>query len=194
VDGPREEPQPEAPRQPRAGLALWPSEAIVTDVIGRLLAFWGFRRNMGRVWAALYLSREPLDAQQIRELLGLSAGAVSMTLNELMQWGAIRRVWIHGERRDHFAAEVRLWKMIARVLSEREKAEIVVAGEACEEALHWLRQKASSNDPIERARAMFQIERIGTLYELAKLGKTLLEGLLSTAKLDLGLLRRFRLG
>ena len=171
---------------------LSPSEALVSDVIGRLIEFWGFKRNMGRTWATIYLSPSPLTAQDVRDRLGLSSGAVSMTLTELVRWGAVRRVWIHGDRRDHFTAEVHLWKMIARVLSEREHAEIVAATEACEEALRLLKTEAQSENPKARERATFQTQRIEALFELAQLGKVLLDGLLSSLKLDLGALRRFR--
>jgi DNA-binding transcriptional regulator GbsR (MarR family) len=174
--------------------SLWPSEALVSDIVGRIIEFWGFKRNMGRVWAVLYLSHEPLTARDLRDLLCLSSGAVSMILSDLSRWGVIRRVWIQGDRRDHFAAEVQLWRMISRVLSEREKTEIVVFMEACEEALRFLETKLGGHDPKERARAELQTERIKALYDLARLGKKLLDGLLSTAKVDVEPLTRFMLG
>lgn len=174
--------------------SLWPSEALVSDIVGRIIEFWGFKRNMGRVWAVLYLSHEPLTAQDLRELLRLSSGAVSMILSELSRWGVVRKVWIQGDRRDHFAAEVQLWRMISRVLSERERTEIVVFMETCEEALRFLETKVSGHDAKERARAQLQIERIKGLYDLARLGKKLLDGLLQTAKLDAEPLTRFMLG
>jgi DNA-binding transcriptional regulator GbsR (MarR family) len=150
---------------------------------------------MGRIWAVLYLSPQPLTAQDLRDLLHLSSGAVSMTLNELQRWGVVRKVWVQGDRRDHFAAEVQLWKMISRVLSERERAEILVAIEACEEALRTLDGRLrATTDPRERARAELQIERIRGLLELARLGKRLLEGLLSSARVDAEPLTRFLLG
>jgi DNA-binding transcriptional regulator GbsR (MarR family) len=173
---------------------LWPSEALVSDIVGRLIEFWGFKRNMGRVWAVLYLSPEPLTAQDLRDLLRLSSGAVSMILSDLSRWGVVRKVWIQGDRRDHFAAEVQLWRMISRVLSEREKTEIAVFLETCEEALRFLESKANGHDARDRQRAQLQIERIKGLYELGKLGKKLLDGLLATAKLDAEPLMRFTLG
>ena len=176
----------------RAG--LWPSEALVSDIVGRLIEFWGFKRNMGRVWAVLYLSPEPLTAQDLRDLLRLSSGAVSMILSDLSRWGVVRKVWIQGDRRDHFAAEVQLWRMISRVLSEREKTEIVVFLETCEEALRFLESKVNAHDARDRQRAQLQIERIKGLYDLGRLGKKLLDGLLSTAKLDAEPLTRFTLG
>jgi len=185
---------PSAPRRPEPR-SLWPSEIAVSDVIGRLIEFWGFKRNMGRVWSVLYLSPEPLAAEDLRHLLKLSSGAVSMTLSELSRWGVVRKVWVQGERRDFFVAEVQLWKMISRVFSERERVEVVSALESFAQALTGLDALvATATDPATRARAVLQRERIQQLYELARLGQQLLEALLSTAKVDAGPLVRLLLG
>ncbi|MCL2448790.1 MAG: ArsR family transcriptional regulator [Polyangiaceae bacterium] len=174
---------------------LWPTEAAVSDMIGRLMEFWGFKRNMGRVWTVLYLSPEPLSAEDLRHALQLSSGAVSMTLSELSRWGVVRRVWIQGERKDFYAAEVHLWRMISRVFSERERTEVLVAIEAFEDALRQLeRIRQTANDPETFARAELQHGRISELLELARLGLRLLDALLSTAKLDAEPLVRFLLG
>ena len=172
---------------------LWPSEAAVSDMVGRLIEFWGFKRNMGRIWAVLYLSPDPLSAEDLRQALKLSSGAVSMTLNELSRWGVVRKVWVQGERKDFYAAEVQLWRMISRVFSEREKTEIVMAIEAFEEALADVSKLRHSSDPKTRARAELQYERIKQLLELARLGKRLIETLLATAKIDAEPLVRFLL-
>ena len=183
---------PESPRQePRV---LSASEIAVSDIIGRLIEFWGFKRNMGRVWSVLYLSPDPLSAEDLRQLLRLSSGAVSMTLSELARWGVVRKVWVQGERKDFFVAEVQLWKMISRVFNEREKVEIVSAVEAFEDALRALDRIAQAAEGEKRARAELQKERIKRLLDLAKLGQALLDALLSTAKLDAAPLARFLLG
>ena len=185
-----------AEREVREGRTLWTSEARVSDVVGRLIEFWGFKRNMGRVWTLLYLSPEPLSADDLRRLLGLSTGAVSMTLSELARWGVVRKIWVQGERRDFYTAEVQLWRMISRVWSEREKIEVESAIEAFEGALKELEamRRGASLDASTRARIDLQRERIGQLLELARLGKKLLDALLSTAKVDAEPLVRFLLG
>jgi len=173
---------------------LWPSEVAVSEGIGRLMAFWGFKRNMGRIWAILYLSEGPLSARDLRARLGLSSGSVSMTLNELQRWGVVKKVWVRGERRDYFAAEGNLWKMIRRVLAERERSEIVEVIATLEEALAYVDRKARFGTPEERARAAVQRNRIGQLLELAKVGRSLLDALVSTARVDASPLVRFLLG
>ncbi len=164
------------------GQELWQSEVLVSDSIGRLIEFWGFKRNMGRLWAILYLSDRPLSAPEIQDRLQLSSGAVSMTLNELTRWGVVKKVWIQGERRDHYAAEGNFWKMISRVFNERERVEVLDAIDIMEDAIRFLKDKAKESD--ERARAQFQEERIRELLDLARLGKQLLDALVKDAKVD----------
>jgi DNA-binding transcriptional regulator GbsR (MarR family) len=174
---------------------LWANEIAVSDVVGRLIEFWGFKRNMGRIWAILYLSPDPLSAEDLRHLLKLSSGAVSMTLSELSRWGIVRKVWVQGERKDFYAAEVQLWRMISRVFNEREKGEIIAAIEAFEEALVLLdKMRAQTPDAKTRARIEFQRERIGQLLELSKVGRRLLDALVATAKVDAEPLVRLILG
>lgn len=161
---------------------LWQSEVLVSDSIGRLIEFWGFKRNMGRLWAVLYLSDQPLSAPEIQDRLQLSSGAVSMTLNELTRWGVVKKVWIQGERRDHYTAEGNFWKMISRVFNERERVEVLDAIDLMEDAIRFLKDKAQ--EPEQRARAQFQEERIRELLDLARLGKQLLDALIRDAKVD----------
>jgi DNA-binding transcriptional regulator GbsR (MarR family) len=159
------------------------------------MEFWGFKRNMGRVWTVLYLSPEPMSAEDLRHALGLSSGAVSMTLSELSKWGVVRRVWIQGERKDFYTAEVQLWRMISRVISEREKSEVVGAIDVFEDSLKQLeRARQAATDPAARARIELQRERIGHLLELARIGRRMIDGLVSTAKVDAEPLVRFFLG
>lgn len=184
----------QAGEQP-SGEWLWESERIVSDTIGRLMVLWGFKRNMGRVWTVLYLAGEPLTAKQLRERLQLSSGAVSMTLGELGRWGVVRKLWVQGDRRDFYEAEANVWKMVSRVMRERERAEIVQAIEAFEDALLALeRQVAARGREAGAARARVQRERIHKLIELAKLGRTMLDALISNARLDASWLPRFKLG
>jgi len=91
----------------------------IADAVGALIEHWGFKRNMGRVWAVLYLEQAPLSAADLGERLSLSSGAMSMLLGELSQWGVIKKAWVPGERRDFYEAETSIWKMVSRVLRER---------------------------------------------------------------------------
>ena len=163
---------------------VWRSEVLVSDAIGRLIEFWGFKRNMGRIWAVLYLSDRALSAQEIQDRLQLSAGAVSMTLKSLGQWRVVKRVWVQGERRDYFEAEGNFWRMISRVFEERERREILDAIDVMEEALEHLLVRRETCEGEGRVRAEVQAARIEQLLDLARLGQSLLERLVKSAQVD----------
>jgi DNA-binding transcriptional regulator GbsR (MarR family) len=152
----------------------------VADAIGGLMEAWGFKRNMGRVWALLYLERAPLSAADLGERLSLSTGAMSMLLAELVQWSVIRKAWVPGERRDYYEAETSIWKMVSRVLRERELRWIQDAAEQFAQADRSLAGASESGD----ARVQGVAERVAGLSELAHVGATLLESMLQGESVD----------
>ena len=161
----------------------------VADAVGALMEFWGFKRVMGRVWTTLYLEGEPLPAPQICERLGISAGAASMTLAELEHWGVVRRSRRPGDRREYFEAETDVWKMVSRVLRERELSQIDRALQVFETASAAI--AARKYGVVEAFRARRRIERIAKLADLAKVGRNLLVAIVQQGKADLSPLMRF---
>ena len=154
-----------------------PAVLRVADAIGALMESWGFKRNMGRMWAVLYLEDHPLTAAELGDRLGLSTGAVSMLLAELVQWGIIKKAWVVGERREHYEAETSIWKMVSRVFRERELNWIKTALEQFEQAGKELAKGAD-------ARRKFIAERITSLTQLAQVGSHLLESMLEGEAVD----------
>ncbi|HET8734161.1 MAG TPA: ArsR family transcriptional regulator, partial [Anaeromyxobacteraceae bacterium] len=101
--------------------ALQRSDLAVADAVGALMELWGFRRQLGRIWAVLFLSERPLAAPELCDRLEISTGLLSMSLAELRHWGVVRSVDIPGDRKEHFEAETDIWMLVRRVLSERER-------------------------------------------------------------------------
>jgi DNA-binding transcriptional regulator GbsR (MarR family) len=158
-----------------------PAVLKVADAVGALMEAWGFRRNMGRMWAVLYLEDHPLTAGDLGERLGLSTGAVSMLVNELVQWGIITKTWVVGERREHFAAETSIWKMVSRVFRERELRWIRTAHDAFAAAGAELGSGPGAEHD-ERHRLI--AERVAGLAQLAEVGAHLLETMLEGEAID----------
>jgi DNA-binding transcriptional regulator GbsR (MarR family) len=155
-------------------------ELEVADSVGRLMEFWGFKRPMGRIWTLLYLAPEPVGAAEIGEALRMSAGAVSMAMGELVKWGAVKKSWRPGERRDFYEAETSIGRLVQRVLRERELALVRGFGEALEAA-----QRALPADRGQKPGALaFKRERLTELRRLARLGEALLTALVAGKTVD----------
>ena len=167
---------------------------LAVDACGRIAEFWGFTRTMGRAFGLLYLSREPLPQSEIQKRLGISAGSASMTLSALGRWGVVHKVWVRGQRREHYQAETDFWKMISGVLNERERREIGAAVEVVGRAEATARAAQAELDKPGAARrakadADFVAERVARLGDICRLGETMLDMLLGQLTLDVG---RFR--
>ena len=154
-----------------------PAVLRVADAVGALMESWGFKRNMGRMWSVLYLEDHPLTAADLGERLGLSTGAVSMLLAELLQWGIVKKAWVVGERREHYEAETSLWKMVSRVFRERELNWI-------KQAVDQFEQAGDELKPGTDARRKLIAERIANLAQLAQVGANLLESMLEGESVD----------
>jgi DNA-binding transcriptional regulator GbsR (MarR family) len=141
---------------------------------------WGFKRNMGRLWTVLYLENRPLPAAEIGERLSLSAGAVSMLLTEMQEWGAIKKTWVPGERREFFEPETSIWKMVSRVFRERELVWLRTALEAFEEGGHAIAAAATPGDDRDALIA----QRVNGLADLTRVTTQLLEAALQGETVD----------
>ncbi|MFT7520554.1 MAG: DNA-binding transcriptional regulator GbsR (MarR family) [Kiritimatiellia bacterium] len=145
--------------------------AIIAETMGELVEFWGFKASMGRIWATLYLSRDPLPADEIARRTGLSSGAVSMSMHDLAGWGLIERVPVPGSRRRHYAAHTDVWEVIRRIFRERELRLVQTAIDRFERALELLEAEAKANPDDHEL--PFIIERVQGLLRLAKIGHSL---------------------
>ena len=90
---------------------------------GEMGSSWGINRTVAQVYAMLYISPEPLTADELCETLSLARSTVSTALHELQGWGVIRVVHVLGDRRDHFETMNDIWEMFRVILHERKRRE-----------------------------------------------------------------------
>jgi DNA-binding transcriptional regulator GbsR (MarR family) len=159
---------------------LWrEAELLVADAIGDVIEHWGFRKALGRVWTVLYLSGEVLPAADLAEKLQMSAGSVSTTLTELQRWAVVRRVWRPGERREFFEAETDFWKMISKVVAERERFLARSVRDRLERAAAVL---AGGRDVGSRAR----LERVERLLAFTDVAEKVIDTFVASRRADFG--------
>ena len=181
-----------APRQgsrPPASFALQQADLAVADAVGGLMELWGFKRQLGRVWAVLFLSDRPLAAPELCDRLQISTGLLSMSLAELRQWGVVRGAEVPGDRKEHYLAETNVWRLVTKVLREREMAQVRAALAVFDRALVELRTALGDVDPAVKAQARFKARRLERLVELTRAALNVLRLLVDSARADVGPLK-----
>jgi len=91
---------------------------------GEMGTRWGINRTVAQIHALLYLSADPLHAEEIARLLSVARSNVSSSLRELQGWGIVRIAHVLGDRRDHFESLKDVWQMFQIIVEERKRREV----------------------------------------------------------------------
>ncbi|MGR2662208.1 GbsR/MarR family transcriptional regulator [Chromobacterium haemolyticum] len=91
---------------------------------GEMGSRWGINRTVGQIYALLYVSEKPLNADEIAESLSFSRSNVSMGLKELESWRLVRLQHFPGDRREYFSTPDDVWAIFKTLAEERKKREV----------------------------------------------------------------------
>ena len=105
-------------------MTLTPLQQEFVLHFGEMGSRWGINRTVGQIYALLFISADPLNAEQITEALGISRSNTSMGLKELQSWTLVRLRHFPGDRRDYFTTPDDLWEIVRTLVAERKKREI----------------------------------------------------------------------
>ena len=133
---------------------------------GEMGTRWGVNRTVAQVHALLYISRKPLHADDIVELLDVARSNVSTSLKELQGWGIVQLVHVVGDKRDHFESMKDVWEMFRIVLDERKKREFDPTMRMLHECIvEAEKDKAADDYTEERLRELYKFfETTTALY------------------------------
>lgn len=91
---------------------------------GEMGSRWGIARTVGQIYAVLFVSAEPLCADDLVDRLGISRSNVSIGLKELHSWNLVRLRHVPGDRREFFSTPGDVWAILRTLVQERKKREV----------------------------------------------------------------------
>jgi len=152
---------------------------------GEMGSRWGINRTVGQIYALLFVSSKPLNADEIADTLAFSRSNVSMGLKELSAWQLVRLQHLPNDRREYFSTPEDVWAIFRTLAEERRKREIdptlsmlrnaLVQSPATVEEQHAQKRMKEMHDLIELVTQWFgDIQHLDTttLVQLMKLGAT----------------------
>ncbi len=113
-------------------------------------------RSVGEIYGALFCALEPMTSEALIRRLRLSKGAMSQGLRKLRAFGAVRRVYVPGDRRDHFVAETELRRLASGFLREQVRPQLDQGAERIER-LQELAAALPPDVPDELARRVARL-------------------------------------
>ena len=141
-------------------MRLSPLTQTFVSHFGEMGSRWGINRTVGQIYALLFLSPRPLNADDIADRLGFSRSNVSMGLKELETWRLVQLRRIAGDRREYFSTPDDIWAILRTLVEERKRREIDPTMTMLRDVL----MDAPSSDDERHAQA-----RMRQMYELIEL-------------------------
>ena len=95
---------------------------LEAEIIGLFVQFariLGLPRSLAEIYGLLFICNTPLPMDELISRLALSKGSASQGLRFLRNAGAVRTVYIPGDRRVHYEAVAELRKLAARYLRDQ---------------------------------------------------------------------------
>ena len=124
---------------------------------GEMGSRWGINRTVGQIYALLFVSERPLNADEIAEHLGFSRSNVSMGLKELESWQLVRLQHHSGDRKENFSTPEDVWAIFRTLAAEKRKREIDPTLSMLREALLETPANAAETHALQRIRAMHDL-------------------------------------
>lgn len=97
------------------------------EAAGHMTQSLGAGRVIGQIYAHIYFSREPQTLDDLTAGLEISKGSASMAVRQLEQWGALRRVWVKGDRKAFYEATDEFGMIIRKALLDVTGRRIEIA-------------------------------------------------------------------
>jgi DNA-binding transcriptional regulator GbsR (MarR family) len=107
------------PEHPKPALSLSGLEAEVIALFVQLGRVLGQPRSLVEIYGLLFISSQPLAMDDLIERLGLSKGTASQGLRFLRNSGAVKMVYVNGDRRMHYEAVAELRNLASRFLRDQ---------------------------------------------------------------------------
>jgi DNA-binding transcriptional regulator GbsR (MarR family) len=134
---------------------------------GEMGTRWGTNRTVAQIQALLYLSPNPLRADEIVDLLSVARSNVSTSIRELQSYGLVRMTHLLGDRRDYFESLHDVWELFRVIIEQRKQRELnptLAMLKGCAAEI----EAENETDPVtkERIRNMLQfVESTSNWYE-----------------------------
>jgi len=147
----------------------------MAEHIGSFIEYWGFKQVHGKVWALIFLSPKPVDANYLKESLKLSKALISMTIKDLLHYRVILEVEKDKPGTQKYKINPDITNVILDVLQQRELKMLVEV-----QAAFQLLSSAHSKKNLPQVDSL----RLGELGIMVETAKTILEAMTQGSKVD----------
>lgn len=98
---------------------LTPLEIEVIELFVQVARLMALPKSTAEIYGLIFIAERPVPMDDLTQKLHLSKGSASQGLKFLREIGAVRAIYVPGDRRDHYGPEMDLRNLIVGFLKEK---------------------------------------------------------------------------
>ena len=122
------------------------------EAAGHVTQSFGFGRILGQIYAHIYFSPSPQTLDDLTDSLGISKGSASMSVRQLEQWTALKKVWVKGDRKDFYETTDEFGRIIRKMAMELIGQKMETADQLLQDADQRLKRSVNGNGDLDHFR------------------------------------------
>ncbi|MCG2726720.1 MAG: hypothetical protein L6420_10830 [Elusimicrobia bacterium] len=91
------------------------------NLAGMGFSMFSFSPIAGQIYALLYMSFKPLTLNNMVKELEISKSSASTNIRALESWGAVKKIWVKGDRKDYYEANPDVMSIVLKRFKEGMK-------------------------------------------------------------------------
>ncbi|MCI0694413.1 hypothetical protein L0337_20690 [candidate division KSB1 bacterium] len=131
-------------------------EVEAIEMFINFLRLIGLPKSVGEIYGLLFVSSRPLAMDEMMRRLQISLGAASQGLKLLRSFGAVKVVYMPGDRRDHYLADLELSRFATAFIREELRPRM----ERALDRIRRMEQLSIGLDNNDRKAAKVKIDRL----------------------------------
>ncbi len=129
-----------------------PVELEMIDFFVQFARMAHLPKSVGEIYGLLFSSEEALTFDEVVCRLRMSKGSASQGLRFLRAVNAVQTVYVAGDRRDHYLAEIRLRHLAAGLLRERIQPYLANGNDRLDKIQSLLKNGKDNNSKVLKDR------------------------------------------
>ena len=149
---------------------LTKAQDVFLEKVSHMCNKLGLNNIMAQLYAVLYLSDKPLSLNDMVDRLKISKGSVSINIRALEGYGAVKRVWVKGTRKDYYEAEMDISGVMLGRVKSIAHSRLLEMDNMINSAYEILNSGASLTQKEKEAEKIFRqrLDKLRALYNRAQ--------------------------
>lgn len=127
----------------------------------------GLNTIMAQLYVILYIGDKPISLNEMVERLKISKASVSVNIRALERYGAVRKFWVKGSRKDYYEAEMNVIKVITERVKSMTRDRLSETEDAIKTSYDAVNGVNYSSEEEQQAIKAFK-QKLDTLRDLQK--------------------------